>query len=69
MANRSHDPIGSRDFFFFLRHEGRQVDDFNSVCVKKSQTVLFVQLVEIFLKTFSSLALLSHVDLARAWGF
>lgn len=45
------DPIGSRDFFFW-RHEGRQVDDFNSVCVKKSQTVFFIQPVEIFLKTF-----------------
>ena len=41
----------------------------DSVCVKKTQTVFFVQPVEIFLKTFLFLALLSDVAIARAWGF
>lgn len=62
------DPIGSPDF---LHHEGRQDVDFDSVCVKKSPPppVFLVQPVEIFHRTFLFLGLLSHVDLARTWGF
>ena len=62
------DPIGSPDFFAPWRPTGCWL--WLGLCEKiPPPPVFLVQPVEVFHKTFLFLGLLSHVDLARTWGF